>query len=398
MLNEPLYRAMTALFSKPLKEGAVPTPTPGITNEGVCADIRFPPPVASFLPCTTLIPTNHIRGGEQYTVNCPFCGDTRGRLYISAMWNVSIKIGEQVYVCSDRLIRCFNEECQKNRENRDLIIARLNALMHNKTVLDNVKLFSESTTEMDTDSLSNQVPLPPNMADIEHASVPQYIRDYWYNVRGFSAETLRKFGVKIAYMPYPIKRGCDLMQQPVTIIPVNQYGKYWFYQARLIPIDGKPENGYERNLLNDEYPKYYIPATAKKSWSLYNLDNAVKQEEIAIVEGPTDVWRLGDRAVAKFGRALSAAQRGILTRMFKNKRIILVPDMDDPLAYEEACKDQTILQNTGAFRSVRISVIEKGTDPGDLRLSEEEAWKFVLNRLSSVEGESHDGCGLRELL
>ena len=396
MLNEPLFRAMAVLFKQ----------TPVLVNEGVTPTIHFPPPVASFLPCTTQIRTSDVQGGEQYAVNCPFCKlrnvnhrpDTRHRLYVSAMWNVQIKLGEQTYICSDRLIRCFNEECMRVEEYRNWVTKGLTDIMQNKTVMDSVTLVEDQRTEVDVDSLANQVPLPPHMADIDHRSVPQYVRDYWFNVRGFTKDHFDRFGVKIAYMPYPIRRGCALMEQPVTIIPVNQYGKYWFFQARLIPVDGKPENGYERNLLNDEYPKYYIPATAKKSWALYNLDNAVKHEEIAIVEGPTDVWRIGDRAVAKFGRSLSAAQRGVLSKMFRNKSIILVPDMDDPLAYEEACKDQTILQNSGNFKSVRISILEKGKDPGDLRMTEDEIWQYIQSRLSSQGESSPDGSGLRGLL
>lgn len=388
MLNEPLYKAMSVLFNE----------QPGIVNEGVPAAIHFPPPVASIVPTITRINARDVSGGEQYTVNCPFCGDTRHRLYISATWNAKIEIAGQTYVCSDRLLRCFNEECQRVQSNRDWIVNGLNKLLKDAPALDSMKLVEpQNSSEVASDSLSNQVPLPPNMADIEHPSVPQYIRDYWYNVRGFSADTLRKYGVKIAYLPYPIKRGCTMLQQPVTIIPVYQYGNYWFYQARLIPIDGKPENGYERNFLNDEYPKYFIPHGVKKSWTLYNLDNASKYEDVAIVEGVTDVWRIG-KAVAKFGRSLSIAQRGVLVKVFRNKNILLVPDMDDPLAYEESCKDAVLLRNTGAFKSVKIAVLEKGVDPGDLRINEEEMWNYLQSRLSSQGEPSSETCGLQDIL
>lgn len=396
MLNEPLFRAMMALFKQ----------TPVIVNEDVRATIHYPPPRASFVSCLTQISARDVKGGEQYAVNCPFCEmrnadhrpDTRHRLYVSAMWNVKITFGSNTYICSDRLLRCFNEECMQVDEYRNWVIKGLTDIMQNKTVMDSVTLVEDQRTEVDADSLANQVPLPPHMADIDHPSVPQYVRDYWFNVRGFTKDHFDRFGVKIAYMPYPIRRGCALMEQPVTIIPVYQYGKYWFFQARLIPIDGDPAKGYERNMLDDEYPKYYIPATAKKSWSLYNLDNAASKEEIVVVEGPTDVWRIGDRAVAKFGRSLSSAQRGIMSKVFRGKSIILLPDMDDPLAYEEACKDQTILQNSGDFKSVQVAVLEKGKDPGDMRMSEDEIWEYIQNNLNSLGGSSLDGSGLRGLL
>ena len=388
MRNEPLYRAMTKLFKE----------QPVIVNADVPAAITFPPPIVSIdIDRKTPIDVGSVIGGEQYAVNCPFCGDTRHRLYISAMWNANIKLGSYTYVCSDFLLRCFNQDCQKIPSNRAWLVDNLNKLLGDPEAISGDAIIQEQSSEVSAEGLANQVPLPPHMADIEHSSVPQYIRDYWYNVRGFSADTLRKYGVKIAYLPYPIKRGCKMMEQPVTIIPVYQYGQFWFFQARLIPINGDPKNGYERNLMNDEYPKYYIPRGAKKSWTLYNLDNAVKYEEVAIVEGVTDVWRIG-KAVAKFGRSLSVAQRGVLVKMFRNKSILLVPDMDDPLAYEEACKDQMLLKDTGAFKDVRISVIEKGVDPGDLRINEEEVWQYLQNRLGSQGEPSSETCGLMDYL
>lgn len=394
-INDPLFRAIKQLFYPPGSPNEDKMPI--IVNPGVSAEIIYPPPIASFIPSITAIPAKDVIGGEQYTVDCPFCGDTRSRLYISAMWNAHIKAGHNEYICSDRLLRCFNEECLQEsggrpNKNREWVINGLNKLLKNPSVLEFTEL-QNSRTEVDTEHLANQVPMPPHTADIEHPSVPEYIRKYWYEDRGFSAETLRKFGVVIAYMTHPIKRGAELMQQPVTIIPVYQYGSYWFYQARLIPINGDSRLGYERDILNDQYPKYYIPHTAKKSWTLYNLDNAVKYEEIAIVEGTTDVWRIGERAVAKFGRSLSAAQRGILIKLFRNKSLVLVPDMDDPKALEDAYKDKVILDNTGAFKQVRISIMEPGIDPGSLRMTEEEVWQYLMARLSSQEEQSSMTCG-----
>lgn len=371
MINEALYRAMTALFST----------TPRIVNEGVVASINLPPPAVSYLPCTTIINARDIVGGEQYTVNCPFCSDTRSRLYISAVWGAELKVAGQTYVCSKRLMRCFNEDCQKVPSNREWLTNRLTELLGDPVVLESTDI-RQCSSEVNVSEAADQVPLPPHMADIEHPSVPEYIRKYWYTVRGFSADTLRKFSVKIAYMPYPIQRGAGMMEQPVTIIPVFQYGNYWFYQARLIPVNGDPNLGYERNQLNDEFPKYYIPRGAKKNWALYNLDRAQKYEEIAIVEGPTDVWRIGDRAVAKFGRTLSPTQRSVLSRLFKGKSLILVPDMDDPQALPEAEKDMTILQNLGVFKNVRISVMDNGKDPGSLCMGEDEIWQYIQEHTS----------------
>ena len=116
MLNKTLYNAIWKAFDE----------EPHIVNEGSSAVIKLPPPKASFLPVETRIPARNVEGGEQYVVNCPFCGDRRHRLYFSYMWNQPIKSGNLIYRCTDHLVRCFNEECQKDQSNfqkmRDMIL------------------------------------------------------------------------------------------------------------------------------------------------------------------------------------------------------------------------------------------------------------------------------------
>ena len=380
MLNEKLYRAMTVLFKEP----------PKIINEGATASIEFPPPAVSFMPTVTKIPAKSIKGGEQYAVCCPYCNDKRYRLYVSHLWNVRIPYGGSEYVCSDSLIRCFNQECVDIRHpaNRTDVMTKLNNLLGDSVALDMASVVTNDATS-DMSEMANQVPLPDQLMDIMDPRVPDYTRDYWFVERRFSAGTLRDYGVKFTYLKFPIQAGAPVMLQPVTVIPVFQYGDYWFYQLRLIPINGQVWRGYECNQLGVQYPKYYIPRGARKSWCLYNLDEASKYQQIAIVEGTTDVWRLGGKAVAKFGRSLSAAQRGILQRYFAGKDLILVPDADDPQAMPDALKDLTMLNNMGCFRSVKISSIPAGMDPGDIKEGEDAAWRFILDYTDSQAGISY---------
>lgn len=386
-LNEKLYKAMTVLFKEP----------PQIVNEGSHASIEFPPPAISFMPTVTKIPARNIKGGEQYAVCCPYCNDKKHRLYISHLWNARIPYGDSEYICSDGLVRCFNEECvdvqPKHAANRADLFRKLNNLLGDSVSLDMSEVVvSDGNTDMS--EMSNQVPIPEGLRDISDPTIPEYVRDYWFGERGFSSDILNKYGIKFTYLRFPIQAGAPTMTQPVTVIPVYQYGHYWFYQLRLIPVNGQVWRGYECNQLGVQYPKYYIPKGSRKSWCLYNLDDAIKYQQIAVVEGTTDVWRLGGRAVAKFGRSLSAAQRGILQRHFSGKDIILVPDADDPQAMPDALKDLTMLNNLGCFRSVKISSIPAGMDPGDIKEGEEVAWQFILDYTSSQAGNSYTLSGL----
>lgn len=58
---------------------------------------------------------------------------------------------------------------------------------------------------------------------------------------------------------------------------------------------------------------------------LYNLDNARNRNTVVVVEGCTDVWRLGAGAVATFGTGVTESQLHILEKF---KKVILLQDND----------------------------------------------------------------------
>ena len=387
MLNDNLYKAIAVAFDQ----------TPRVVNEGVTATIDFPPPVISFVDsAVTPISTNRIHGGEQYTVNCPFCGDKRQRLYISYLWNAVVDTGQVKYRCSDSLIRCFNEDCQRIPANKNYLRQKLGALLADANKLESVSVVP--TVQESDDQLSNQVPLPPNLQDIDDPRVPEYVRRYWLEERGFDVATLKKFGAKFTYLQHPVKAGAPLCQQMVTILPVIQGGDYWFHQIRLIPINGETSRGYEKDQLDMALPKYIIPYGSRKNWALYNIDNAQYAQTIYIVEGITDVWRIGDGAVARFGKTLSRTQISILKNKLMGKRLVLVPDMDDPQALDEALRQQVILQNSQAFAEVRISQLPTGADPGDLRGNPEEVQTCLESNIILQGSSTTSPFGNQELL
>lgn len=387
MLNERLYKAIAVAFEQ----------TPRIVNEGEQATVDYPVPVISFLDsAVTPIATNRIHGGEQYAVCCPFCGDSRFRLYFSYLWAEYLQVGGSLYRCSDSLVRCFNEECQRVPEQKNYIRNKLGELLQHADRLPSVQVTAAEPE--DTKQLSNQVPLPGNLRSITDQLVPEYVRRYWVGFRGYSPDVLDKYGVRFTYLDYPVRAGAPMCQQMVTIIPVYQGGDYWFYQIRLIPINGDPELGYERDQLGVELPKYIIPHGSRKNWALYNIDNAQSSKTVYLVEGVSDVWRIGDAAVARFGKTLSRAQIVLLKEKLFNKRLVIVPDMDDPQAYEEALRQQVMLQNSRVFSDVLISALDSGQDPGDLRGNPEEVQSCLESHIILQENSITSRFGNRELL
>lgn len=100
------------------------------------------------------------------------------------------------------------------------------------------------------------------------------------------------------------------------------------------------------------------PLLPRSSW-VYNLDRV--KNVMVIVEGPVDVWRIGDGSVAMMGTGFSNGQIEIIARR-KPSRVFIIFDADDEAqkrAMNLSCRLSAILP------SVEIIDIGHG-DPGDM--------------------------------
>lgn len=106
---------------------------------------------------------------------------------------------------------------------------------------------------------------------------------------------------------------------------------------------------------------------------LYGMD-MVSSETVLVVEGITDVWRLGPGAIATFGIKYTEAQVLLLYHNFK--RIFVMFDWMDSQAIKQA-KKLVMQLNTLGKESYFIQ-LDKQCDPGDL--SPDDA-KYVMRDL-----------------
>ena len=90
----------------------------------------------------------------------------------------------------------------------------------------------------------------------------------------------------------------SLKDSHCIIIPILYQKELLSYVAR--DVTNTREQRY-RNCEND------VSIVSPKQ-SIYNLDNAKSDKPILVVEGPTDVWRIGDNTVATMGTQYCAAQ------------------------------------------------------------------------------------------
>lgn len=92
----------------------------------------------------------------------------------------------------------------------------------------------------------------------------------------------------------------------------------------------------------------------------YGLDFI--QDVIVIVEGPLDVWRIGDGAIASFGTTFTQAQIELLVAI-KPKRIYTLFDSGKL----EAKQSQKLTTKVGSFEGIKVYRIDlKRGDPCDL--------------------------------
>lgn len=104
---------------------------------------------------------------------------------------------------------------------------------------------------------------------------------------------------------------------------------------------------------------------------LYGLEE-VEGDSVVVVEGTSDVWRLGKGSVATFGTMTSSAQRSILLQRFK--RIFILFDMDENEAGQIAGEKLAFSLSAGRAEVKQI-FLEGFGDPGSMK--KEDAKKLM---------------------
>ena len=348
MRNPRLYKVLRKVIGE----------TPRIVNPGEPCRLVNVYPEFSLVPRTEYLLASATPGGEQYAVSCPYCHDSRQRLYVSHMWDAEFVSQNCRYHCSDRLVHCFNEQCMDNPIHRQDLVNKLRLAMGEVTEIDENEISESESPQVN--ELAHQCKMPDDFKSLTDACTPIEVLTYLHE-RGFDPEWLAtRWGV--GWVPCHGK-----FAHPMIVIPVYQNGEFWFWQGRLVPLDGQPDGPLERDMTTGKpYPKYYFPHGVKKAWALYNLDKARTHETVFVVEGVTDAWAVGEAAVARFGKELSMAQLRLLTTQCFGKHIIIVPDSDDPQALDAARAEAMRMELQSAFASVKLSLLPEGIDPGDL--------------------------------
>lgn len=137
------------------------------------------------------------------------------------------------------------------------------------------------------------------------------------------------------------------------------------YNGRLVSYQGRDISKFS-DLRYKACPSHEEAIDHKKV--LYGYDQTRGKDRCIVVEGITDVWRLGEGAVCTFGIEYTNAQVKLL-RSFD--LVFVAYDQGDNTSEEKAAAKQArkLASELSAFTSVEIIDIGEG-DPGDLEQSE----------------------------
>lgn len=342
-LNPILHAALQAHFGRV-----------GTSNQGEARQVVYVPDYAAG---RVRLRAEVIQAGEEYRVNCPFCNDTRGRLYVNhAYGEYDTKTRSHNY----HLIHCFNEGCHEKQGNRD----RFRQMVEVDSFWSRRTGRPENPARVDPDPEPPRIELPADLVPV-NALPPRHPAAAYLRERGFDPGELAERW-QVGYCEYapetvpPVFRRIVIpVYRPPALLSSRQGGDRLVlsgWQARVV---GDPEG---------DVPKYLFSAGLRKSRLLYGLPQALeKTGPVVVCEGPTDVWRFRSNAVALFGKSLSGHQAALLARHFAGRPIVLALDRDAREEAEAAADRLRRLRATpgGDRRVVTLELPEGGEDPAD---------------------------------
>lgn len=233
---------------------------------------------------------NTIKSGEYYCICCPYCNDTRFRLWINYRWDWNL-----FYRDTARLAICYNTAGSQRpcMAGRNLIHFR-DHYLKGKGIPSRVEEDYSQVIDVSSTSSVNppSIVIPINQLDYNHPAA-QFLLS-----RGYSLDFLaNNFGV--GYCPVLRDPGLHAMSNRIYI-PVTSAGVLVGYQGRV-------DREYDKS---DSYApvKYWNLPGFSKTKFLYNESLALHYGTVVICEGATSAWKVGCNAVATLGKTISAQQ------------------------------------------------------------------------------------------
>jgi hypothetical protein len=219
------------------------------------------------------------------------------------------------------LCHCYNEKCIDSRQKQLDLQDRIYPFGYRRCqTIDQIT--SNTTPVAHTAALQNQptqLPVSIPLSDPDATVATQYLSG-----RGFDCEEI-SFRWNVVYCQSSPESSPQITNR--LVIPIYAYRKSVFTQVPEVYLAGWQAR--EVNTGHATSCKYLSMKGLRKNQLLYGTSQAVATTgPLIIVEGPTDVWRLGTNAVATFGKTISSQQVALLNQHFHDRPILVMFDRD----------------------------------------------------------------------
>lgn len=294
--------------------------------------------------------------GEEYRLNCPFCGDTGNRLFINhqwALWDGTTQSKKRF------LAYCHNSDCMADPVNQDQLYSYLferKMMFHADPASDvaQVRATPEKFTGWTPGSIRTIDDVGPSNPAV------RFLVDREYDPRQIE----RDWEIGICMSSRSVHYAGRIY------IPIHQNGELAGWMCR---YPGDRVGG--KTLKEAGVKKYLFAPGMHTSELLYNFDQAKERRALVIVEGATSAWRVGTNAVAVFGKKLHDPQCRMISSLATGGALDCVILMLDPSQSAEDIRRNSPHHITVAERTLRpymgrcplvVVRLPEGSDPGSL--------------------------------
>lgn len=312
--------------------------------------------------------------GEQFSVCCPFCRDTRFRLHVNHMYATPEGDRKHGYL---QLWHCFNEDCQADFENRK-------------------RFYRMLIDKEDVIQIDQSVNIAPQNKDV---TLPGSILPLDFLLRK------NRFHPAVEWC---FSRGYDIYELSELRVGycVEGNGENRHITGRLVaPFYGRGADGNAKLIgwtarrlhdePDDDSPKWYH-SKSQTGKVVYGLGKAARYQTIIIGEGPGDRWSVGPQACCLLGKTLTTRKADLIANAIKRsvkgdpwkKRTIVVlldPDQDkDALSRGDRHHIENAVDVLSSFVECPVVgvYLPPGTDPG--MLERHYLWAYIQRELKGL--------------
>lgn len=257
--------------------------------------------------------------GEEFRIDCPFCLDTKQRLYLNHLWGTVDSLTNSRILW---LAQCFNESCTSDFENRKQLFEMIYGDAVRPIYTDDLNAVEE------TPKPEIKVRLPGELVplDILARNKPDHEAINWCYARGLDPYELSNvYGVGYCVLA----RKSDSVISRRLVVPIYDIKKG---VTELVAWTA-------RKLADDRPGPKWMHSVAPMQNILYGIGTAAKYQTIVVVEGPGDKWSVGLNAVAMFNKIISPGKASILAKVINRRKqpeksaiVILLDPMQDAVA------------------------------------------------------------------